>query len=143
MLTGAFRRMDADHSGYVTREEIKHFLVTTQRGMEQVDMKVIDAIVDLCDATGEGQIDYNELSRMILCDDILELLALVPDRSLTNKAVDAANAPVGNRGCTVKEPQKAQQTVKELMVKHGQVGKGCARSTKRATASSRARRSST
>ena len=31
--------------------------------------------------TGDGRVDYNEVSRMILCDDIVELLALVPDKT--------------------------------------------------------------
>ena len=74
VLTAAFRRMDADKSGTVRVEEIKHFLVQTQRGMEQVSWKVLDAIVDLCDADGAGDIDYAELSKLILCDDIVELL---------------------------------------------------------------------
>ena len=43
---------------------------------------------------GDGEIDYNELARMILCDDIMERLALVPDRSLKSKAQAAANAPL-------------------------------------------------
>ena len=121
-LTQAFRRMDADKSGTVRVEEIKHFLVTTQRGMEQVSWKVLDAIVDLCDADGAGDIDYSELSKLILCDDIVELLTLVPDRSLTNKKQDAKNAKVGDRGCTVAELQAAQQTIKEtLMNKYGRV----------------------
>ena len=73
---------------------------------------------------GDGEIDYNELARMILCDDIMELLALVPDRSLKSKAQAAANAPIGGRGCTVKELQDAQKAIKEkLMIKYGSVGK--------------------
>jgi len=122
VLTAAFRRMDPNHSGTVRAEEIKHFLVQTQRGMEAVNMKVLDAIVDLCDADGDGEINYSEMSRMILCDDILELLALVPDKSLQNKGLQAKNVKIGSRGCTVGEVQAAQQVIKEtLMRKHGRV----------------------
>jgi len=54
-LTAAFRRMDANHGGTVRAEEIKQFLVTSQRGMENINMKIIDAIVDLCDQVRERE----------------------------------------------------------------------------------------
>lgn len=122
MLHGAFRRMDADHTGTVRSHEIKHFLMQTQRGMDNVDTKVLDCIIDLCDADGDGEIDYNEVSRMILCDDIIEFLALVPDKSLKSKKVEAKNAKIGGRNCTVGDVQAAQQLIKStLMNKHGRV----------------------
>ena len=114
-LTAAFRRMDANHSGTVRGEEIKRFLISTQRGMEDVNMKVIDAIVDLCDRDGDGEIDYSEMSRMILCDDIIELLSLVPDKTIKHAGQAYKNQVVGARGVTVAELQKAQQLIKERL----------------------------
>merc|ERR1719310_1138132 len=56
---------------------------------------------------------------MILCDDIVELLALIPDKSLRKKKVDPKDAPIGTRGCTVGELQAAQQAIKAaVLLKH-------------------------
>ena len=116
-LTGAFRRMDTNHGGTVRAEEIKKFLIQTQRGMEDVPMRVLDCIIDLCDADGDGEINYAELSKMILCDDIIELLSLVPDKTIVKE--DKKAIKVGSRGCTVGELQAAQQAIKAaLMLKH-------------------------
>jgi Ca2+-binding EF-hand superfamily protein len=114
-LTAAFRRMDANRSGTVRGEEIKRFLISTQRGMEDVNMKVIDAIVDLCDRDGDGEVDYSELSRMVLCDDIIELLSLVPDKTVKHAGQAYKNQVVGKQGVTVAELQKAQQLIKERL----------------------------
>ena len=115
--TQAFRRMDNDHSGTVRAPEIKKFLIMCSRGMEDINMKTLDAIVDMCDNDGDGEIDYSELSKMILCDDILELLALVPDKTTVHKGQSYANQVVGSRGVTVKELQAAQQTIKTTLIK--------------------------
>jgi Ca2+-binding EF-hand superfamily protein len=121
-LTFAFRRMDTDHSGTVRAEEIKHFLQMTQRGLDNLNMKVIEAIVDMCDKTGDGEVDYAELSKFILCDDILELLALVPDKSVKDKNQAYKNSVIGSRGVTVTELQQAQKAIKEkLLLKHKNV----------------------
>jgi Ca2+-binding EF-hand superfamily protein len=116
VLTTAFRRMDQDHSGTVGAPEVKKFLLTMQRGMEElVNIKVLDAIIDLCDADGDGQIDYGEVSKMILCDDIVELLALVPDKTKVHKGQSYLNQAVGSRGVTIGELQKSQQAIKTFL----------------------------
>ena len=80
-------------------------------------MRVLDCIIDLCDADGDGEINYAELSKMILCDDIIELLSLVPDKTIVKE--DKKAIKVGSRGCTVGELQAAQQAIKAaLMLKH-------------------------
>jgi len=118
----AFRRMDGNHSGTIRAEEIKKFLTTMSRGLDDLNMKTLDAIVDMCDSDGDGEIDYNEISRMVLCDDILELLALVPDKSTVHKGQSAKNQIIGSRNVTVGELQSAQQVIKKtLMNKHGTV----------------------
>lgn len=115
-LTYAFRRMDEDKSGTVGAAEITRFLKTMTRGMDELNTKVIDAIVDMCDATGDGQVDYNEVSRMILCDDIVELLALVPDKTKVDSNQAYLNSTVGSRGVTVKELRAAQQAIKAKLL---------------------------
>ena len=123
-LTAAFRRMDGNHSGKVRAPEIKKFLDETQRGLEQIPSRILDCIVDLCDSDGDGEIDYGEMSKMILCDDIIELLALVPDKTLKNKAQNTKNTTVGKRNVKIGELQAGQQSIKRvLMNKYGTVQK--------------------
>jgi hypothetical protein len=58
-------------------------------------------------------------SAVLLCDDILELLALVPDKSLQNKKQQADNVIIGFRKVTAKELQNAQQAIKnKLLIKY-------------------------
>jgi len=119
LVTVAFRNMDRDHTGKIGAKEIRNYLDTAQRGNSQVDPKVIDCIVDLCDNDGDGEVDYNELSKMILCEDIIELLALVPDKTVQSKQQQADNMVVGYRRTTAKELQDAQRAIKEkLLIKY-------------------------
>ena len=53
---------------------------------------------------------------MILCDDIIELLALVPDKKVVNKDMLAKQQKVGKYGCTVQELQNAQKAIKERLL---------------------------
>jgi len=67
----------------------------------------------------DGEVDYVELSKMILCDDIMELLALVPDKSLKSKSKEAESQVIGFRKVTAKELQQAQQAIKtKLLTKY-------------------------
>ena len=56
---------------------------------------------------------------MILCDDILELLALVPDKTIKSKQVADDAKFIGSRKVTASELQKAQQAIKtKLLTKY-------------------------
>jgi len=119
LVTVAFRNMDRDHTGKIGAAEIKKYLAVAQRGNESIDPRVMDCIVDLCDGDGDGEVDYVELSKMILCDDIMELLALVPDKSLKSKSKEAESQVIGFRKVTAKELQQAQQAIKtKLLTKY-------------------------
>jgi len=124
LVTVAFRNMDRDKTGKIGAAEIKKYLDQAQRGNETISAKVMDCIVDLCDSDGDGEIDYGEMSKMILCDDIIELLALVPDKTLKNKAQNTKNTTVGKRNVKIGELQAGQQSIKRvLMNKYGTVQK--------------------
>ena len=179
LVTVAFRNMDRDHTGKIGAQEVYKYLSQAQRGSESMDKKVIDCIVDLCDNDGDGEVDYNELSKselssaatarsaprskarnaharwhtvkqlhmlgaslwhtermwqstpsihlmrarlvccgdgsvmaVILCDDIIELLALVPDRTIKSKKQQEDARVIGFRRVTAKELQAAQQAIK-------------------------------
>jgi Ca2+-binding EF-hand superfamily protein len=53
---------------------------------------------------------------VILCDDIIELLALVPDKTIKSKKVDADNKTIGFRKVKAKDLQKAQQAIKTKLL---------------------------
>ena len=53
---------------------------------------------------------------MILCDDIVELLALVPDKTKVDSNQAYLNSTVGSRGVTVKELRAAQQAIKAKLL---------------------------
>jgi len=119
LVTVAFRNMDRDKTGKIGAAEIKKYLDQAQRGNETISAKVMDCIVDLCDNDGDGEVDYSELSQMILCDDIIELLALVPDKTIKSKQQQQDAAIVGFRKVTAKELQNAQRAIKEkLLIKY-------------------------
>jgi len=119
-LTSAFRRMDTDHTGYVSAAEVIAFFRDARRG-DIVNKKTMSCILDLVDADGDDQINYNELSKMILCDDIIELLSLVPDKTLKSSKVKEDERIIG-RGVTAAQLKHAQKTIKErLLMKHKSV----------------------
>jgi len=125
LVTAAFRNMDRDHTGKIGSAEIKKYLDTAQRGNEKISAKVMDCIVDLCDNDGDGEVDYNELSHMILCDDIIELLALVPDKTKKCGQQMKDNQIIGWRNVTAKELQEAQKAIKErMMIKYKDIHTG-------------------
>ena len=125
LVTAAFRNMDRDHTGKIGSAEIKKYLDTAQRGNEKISAKVMDCIVDLCDNDGDGEVDYNELSHMILCDDIIELLALVPDKTKKCGQQMKDSQIIGWRNVTAKELQEAQKAIKErMMIKYKDIHTG-------------------
>jgi hypothetical protein len=110
--------MDADKSGTLTAKEVIGFFKDANRG-DVVNEKTLACILDLVDADGDDNINYNELSKMILCDDILELLALVPDKSVKSAKKADAERTIGTHNCTTKELQAAATLIKEkLLTKH-------------------------
>ena len=77
----ALKTVDEDGSGYLTRDEVKAFLVNCylmkytdfytgeQRG--EIDEVVIDTLLDFVDKSGDGAVDYNEFTKVIISDDIM------------------------------------------------------------------------
>jgi len=114
-LNDAFRRIDGDSSGYVSSAELKNFFRDAYLG-DIVNDRTLGAIVDMSDMTGDDMIDYFELSKVIECDDIIELFALVPDKKMVSKEKQEGMAKVGTRGATVNQLRHAQQTIKEKLL---------------------------
>ena len=81
-LNAAFRRIDGDSTGYVSAAEIKNFFRDAYLG-DVVNDRTLAAMIDMADMNGDDEIDYFELSKVIECDDILELATLVPDKKVS------------------------------------------------------------
>ena len=81
---------------FLSAEEIKNFFQDAYLG-DVVNDRTLGAIIDMADANGDDGIDYFELSKVIECDDIVELLALVPAVALAQHLHELA---VGKRGAT-------------------------------------------
>jgi len=114
-LNDAFRRIDGDSTGYVSAAEIKAFFRDAYLGAV-VNDRTLAAIVDMADANGDDEIDYFELSKVIECDDILELAALVPDKKFVAASLKEAKKTIGTRGATVAQVQHAATTIKERLL---------------------------
>ena len=114
-LNDAFRRIDGDSTGHISSLEIKNFFQDAYLG-DVVNDRTLNCLIDMADLNGDDEIDYFELSKVIECDDILELATLVPDKKLEAAHLKAAKATIGTRGATVKQVQHAATTIKERLL---------------------------
>jgi len=114
-LNDAFRRIDGDSTGYVSSVEIKNFFQDAYLG-DVVNDRTLNALIDMADMNGDDEIDYFELSKVVECDDILELASLVPDKKFVAAHLKEAKRTVGSRGATVAQLQHAATTIKERLL---------------------------
>ena len=81
-------------------------------------------MIDMADLNGDDEIDYKELSSVVECDDLLELMALVPDKKAVSQAKAEAALPVGVHGCTRAQLRHAAKTIRDKFIeKNGSVKK--------------------
>jgi calmodulin len=66
----AFRTMDEDASGTVTRKEMKGILLAFNLNLAE---DVITALIDIADFDGDGNINYAEFARLMTADDIMSI----------------------------------------------------------------------
>ena len=62
-LVAVFKAIDAERSGKLDRDEVK--LMLKHLNLYTVSHKVVDAILDLADTDGDGEINYTEFAAMI------------------------------------------------------------------------------
>jgi len=114
-----FRLLDEDHSGRLSRDELKAVLM-----MFNLDIKahLIEKIIDIADADGDGDIDYAEFAKIMTAEDILTLRRGPDDKNFTDLKGPAAKrvgGPTIRAGVNPKDVQYAQQCLKsELMKKY-------------------------
>jgi len=83
-ITHAFKSVDQDGSGYLSREEVLQMLRTyyilkyvdfyTQEERGDVDEMQVHALLDFVDSDGDGKIRYMEFARVLAVDDLVGLL---------------------------------------------------------------------
>ena len=69
-MRSAFRAMDEDCSGTVTRKELRAMILAMNLSMST---DVINALIDLADFDGDGNINYAEFARLMTADDVLSM----------------------------------------------------------------------
>jgi len=74
-LTRAFRAVDVDGSGTITRDELNHYLlVVNLHTTFRTD--VIDALFEMIDADASGSFDYKEFARVMSSGDVMKMDAV-------------------------------------------------------------------
>jgi len=107
-INKAFQRIDLDNSGSVNVEEMLHCFKDAH--IEHiVNANTLDLIMSYCDATGDGEIDYNELASLIMTGDILE-------RGIPEHRVIKVEARVGRNQIPVSVLRKAQKLIVEKLL---------------------------
>jgi Ca2+-binding EF-hand superfamily protein len=64
-LREAFKKLDRDHSRYLTPSEVRLFAMALQYGHQvDIDERLVDDLIAECDPDGDRQIDYHEFERL-------------------------------------------------------------------------------
>jgi len=115
-LTDGFRRMDKDHKGTLSGMELKEFFVDGAADAPWfVNERTINVLVDWADLNEDDQIDYNEISNVMLCDDILEFAALLPKKRAESQKKNVLQRKIGKRGLTAADILDTQKRIKEKL----------------------------
>jgi len=125
----AFKFMDKDGSGYITRGEFEHAL--HRLNVTNISKPCLDSLLDIIDVEdnddgGEDHdIGFREFARVMGAADVFKMRALHPEVKASKTQVKMENtrqANLGNLrpGVTQEEMRKAQSTIKEkISAKHG------------------------
>jgi len=77
----ALKDLDESGDGFLTRDEVKiklqewyimkytDFYTGETRG--EIDEKTVDTLMDFVDKSGDGKVDYNEFTKVLIADDIM------------------------------------------------------------------------
>jgi len=129
-LHQAFRQMDKDGSGYITREELEGILGTLNLG--GIKPVVVGVLVEMMDVendveddadAGPTDIGFREFARVMAADDVSSIKALAP-RKVVKKVVDPSAEAKLRPGVRAADVRAAQQRIKEkLLTKFSTFGK--------------------
>jgi len=118
-LTDGFRRIDDDHKGSLTADELHRFFMEETGVPWYINERTLWVLVDFADLNNDDEIGYLELSNVLLCPDIIAFAALVPNKKKESMAEKDNNMKIGSRGCTVKEVHECQQAVTSALINRG------------------------
>lgn len=120
-IIAAFKRLDMDDSGTLTRQEILDFFASAYLN-DVLNERTISAILDFVDSDGDGNFNYSELTKVLECEDVLAMIPPADRVKVKSQAVIDAETPIGNRGATVADIKRAKALIKErLLTKHSTI----------------------
>jgi len=115
-LTDGFRRMDRDHKGTLSGEELKAFFIDGAADAPwYINERTIYVLVDWADLNEDDQIDYNEISAVMQCADVLEFAAMLPKKKAESQKSNILGRKVGKRGLTAQDILDCQKSIKEKL----------------------------
>jgi Ca2+-binding EF-hand superfamily protein len=109
-VRAALKQVDEDGSGYLSREEVLAFLnqynlikytdFYTGEVRGELEEKAIHTLIDFVDKSGDGMVDYNEFTKVLICDDIMTMQPASASTSIFSykSGAEAAHRPEGAWG---------------------------------------------
>ncbi|KAL1518473.1 hypothetical protein AB1Y20_002764 [Prymnesium parvum] len=115
-LTDGFRRMDKDHKGTLSPEELNEFFIDGAADAPwYVNERTIRVLVDWADLNNDGMLNYNEISNVMQCEDVLELAAVLPKLKAQSQQNARNQRKIGRRGLTAADVIECQRKIKEKL----------------------------
>ena len=118
-LTDGFRRIDTDHKGSLSGEELAAFFMGGVNCPWYCNLKTIACLVDFADLNDDDSIGYTELSAVLECDDLIQFAALVPNKKAKSQDKKDREMKIGTRGCNVGEVKEAQWKITDGLINRG------------------------
>ena len=81
-LTDGFRRIDTDHKGSLSGEELTNFFMGEAGCPWFCNQRTIACLVDFADLNDDDSIGYLELSAVLECDDLIQFAVRTCARAL-------------------------------------------------------------
>ena len=118
-LTDGFRRIDDDHKGSLTADELKRFFMEEAHCPWFINDRTLWCLCDFADLNNDDEIGFLELSQVLLCQDIIQFAALVPNKKKEAQSEKDNSMKVGSRGCTVAQVREAQRECCNALINRG------------------------
>ena len=79
-FSSAFKWIDADRTGSITRDEFKEAL--KQLNLAGIRENILDTLCDFIDQDGTGSMEYSEFARVLSADDVMMMAPSNRDKDL-------------------------------------------------------------